>query len=94
MNKNDAGSSTRGVDEKLDTLKDTVKGLVEQGAQKVEEIKTKAVEVKDQAITRGSNMLARVTEVIKAHPLKSVALAFSAGFIGMRLLRRRLTSSR
>ena len=36
MNKNDVGSSTRSVDEKLDTLKDAVKGLVDQGAQKVE----------------------------------------------------------
>jgi ElaB/YqjD/DUF883 family membrane-anchored ribosome-binding protein len=88
MNKNDVGSSTRNVDDKLDTLKDTVKGLVDQGAQKVDEIKTKVVEVKDEAVTRGSAMLGRVTQMIKAHPLKSVAIAFGAGYIGMRLFRR------
>jgi len=88
MNKNDAGSSTREADEKFDALKGAVKGLVDQGAQKVEEIKTKVVEVKDQAITRGSDMLDRATQMIKAHPLKSVAIAFGAGYFGMRLFRR------
>lgn len=88
MNKNDAGSSTRDGDEKLDALKGAVKGLVDQGAQKIDEIKTKVVEVKDQAITRGSDMLDRATQMIKAHPLKSVALAFGAGYFGMRLFRR------
>ena len=88
MNKNDAGSSTREVDEKLDAIKGAVKGLVDQGAQKVDEIKTKVVEVKDQAITRGSDMLERATQMIKAHPLKSVAIAFGAGYFGMRLFRR------
>lgn len=88
MNKNDVGSSTRSADEKLDTFKDAVKGLVDQGAQKVDEIKTKVVEVKDQAITRGSDLLDGATQMIKAHPLKAVAIAFGAGYFGMRLLRR------
>jgi hypothetical protein len=49
MNKNgmtDVGSTTRMVDEKIDSLKDTVKGLADQGAQKVDAFKTKVIEAK------------------------------------------------
>jgi len=91
MNKNgmaDQGSATHAVDEKIDSLKETVKGLVDQGAQKVDAIKTRVVEVKDQAYTRGSDVLDRTTALIKAHPIKAVAIAFGAGYVGMRLFRR------
>lgn len=91
MNKNgmtDVGSTTHGVDEKLDNLKDSVKGIVDQGAQRVDALKTKVVEVKDQAVSRGSDVLERMAGMIKAHPLKSVGIAFLAGYLGMRLLRR------
>jgi ElaB/YqjD/DUF883 family membrane-anchored ribosome-binding protein len=82
----DAGST--GVEEKVDSLRDTVKGLVDQGAEKVDAIKSKVVEAKDQAINRGGDMLDRTTDMIKANPIKSVAIAFAAGYIGMRLFRR------
>lgn len=91
MNKNgmaDQGSTTHGVDDKIDSLKETVKGLVDQGAHKVDAIKTKVIEAKDQAYTRGSDVLDRATLLIKAHPIKAVAVAFGAGYLGMRLFRR------
>jgi ElaB/YqjD/DUF883 family membrane-anchored ribosome-binding protein len=85
----DAGSSvgSQTVDEKVESIKDAVKGLVDQGAQKVDAIKAKVVEAKDQAFSRGGDILDRATDVIKAHPIKSVAIAFAAGYIGMRLFR-------
>jgi ElaB/YqjD/DUF883 family membrane-anchored ribosome-binding protein len=76
------------IEERIDSLKDTVKGIVDQGAQKVDAIRSKVVEAKDQAIDRGSDAIDRVTEMIKAHPIKSVAIAFAAGYVGMRLFRR------
>lgn len=87
MNKNGMDTGNR-VDEKLDSLKDTVKGIVDQGAEKVDALKSKVVEVKDQAFNRGGDMVDRVTAMIKAHPIKAVAIAFGAGYIGMRLFRR------
>jgi ElaB/YqjD/DUF883 family membrane-anchored ribosome-binding protein len=89
MNKNgmtDVGGAR--LDEKVDSIKESVKGLVDQGAQKVDAIKNKAVEVKDQAFDRGGDLLDRMTGMIKAHPIKAVAIAFGAGYIGMRLFRR------
>jgi ElaB/YqjD/DUF883 family membrane-anchored ribosome-binding protein len=88
MNKNDAGSTAHSTDEKIDALKGAVKGLVDQGAQKVDAIKAKVVEAKDEAITRGGDAIERMTDLIKANPIKSVAIAFGVGYIGMRLFRR------
>jgi len=88
MNKNDVGSAAQSTDEKLDTLKGAVKGLVDQGVRKVDALKNKAAEAKEEAIARGSNILERVTDLIKAHPIKAVAVAFGVGYLGMRLFRR------
>jgi ElaB/YqjD/DUF883 family membrane-anchored ribosome-binding protein len=90
MNKNgmaDQGSA-HGVEDKIDSLKETVKGLVDQGAQKIDAIKSTVVEAKDQAFTRGGDVLDRATALIKKHPIKAVAIAFGAGYVGMRLFRR------
>jgi ElaB/YqjD/DUF883 family membrane-anchored ribosome-binding protein len=91
MNKNgmtDVGATSRTIDEKLDSLKHTVKDVVDQGAQRAGELKSKAVEIKDAAIRRGGDAVDSVSDLIKAHPLKAVAIAFATGYIGMRLLRR------
>lgn len=91
MNKNgmtESGTATHGVEDKIDAIKDSVKGFVDQGAQKVDAIKSKVVDVKDQAFTRGNDLIDRVTDMVKAHPLKAVGIAFGAGYLGMRLFRR------
>jgi len=92
MTKNGMTGETHGVDEAIDSIKETVKQTVksyaDHGAQTVDAIKSKVVEAKDQAVTRGNDVLARITELIKAHPFKAVGIAFGAGYIGMRLFRR------
>lgn len=88
MNKNSIDAGANGVDDKIDSLRDTMKGIVDNGSQKVDALKTKVVEVKDQALTRGSDLLSSVSGLIKEHPLKAIGIAFGAGYIGMRLLRR------
>jgi ElaB/YqjD/DUF883 family membrane-anchored ribosome-binding protein len=91
MNKNgmtDVGSTSRLVDEKLDSLKDTMKEVVDRGAQRADALKTRVVEVKDEAMRRGNDLLDRSVSLIKAHPLKAVGIAFATGYLGMRLFRR------
>ena len=88
MNKSGTSDMGNKVDEKIDSLSNTVKGIVDQGAQKVDELKTKAVEVKDQATTRGNDLIERASEMVRAHPLRSVGIAFGAGYVLMRLFRR------
>ena len=89
MNKNGlTGTEDNSVDDKLDSIRDSVKGYVERGAQKADAIKNKVVEVKDEAVTRGSDALDRLATLVRAHPLKAVGIAFGVGYIGMRLFRR------
>lgn len=89
MNKNGfTGTEDNNVEEKLDSIRDSVKGYVERGAQKADAIKNKVVEAKDEAIHRGSEGLDRLAGLVRAHPLKAVGIAFGLGYIGMRLFRR------
>jgi ElaB/YqjD/DUF883 family membrane-anchored ribosome-binding protein len=44
--------------------------------------------VKDQAMARGGQFMDQATSFIQANPLKSVAIAFGVGYIGMRIFRR------
>ena len=86
MNEPSMGGSH--LDSKLDSLKEKAKDIVDQGSEKVDQIKHRVVEVKDQAMARGNAFLDNVTSLVKANPLKSVAIAFGLGYIGMRLFRR------
>ena len=79
---------THNVDEKIEELGDMLKGFFDQGSQKVDELKSRVIEVKDHTIQRGSDALDRVADLIKTHPLKAIGIAFGAGYIGMRLFRR------
>ena len=89
MNKNGlTGTDDNSVDEKLDSIRDSVKGAVDRGAQKAEAFKNRVVDAKDEVLHRGSQGLDRLAGMIKAHPLKSVGIAFGLGYIGMRLFRR------
>lgn len=82
------GTTGSNLDAKLDTLKEKARDIVDQGSVKVDQLKHRVVEVKDQAVARGGAFLDDVTALIKANPLKSIAIAFGVGYIGMRLFRR------
>lgn len=91
MNKNGitgSGAVTGTLDDKLDSLRDSMKGVVDQGAQRVDQLKSRLIDVKDEAISRGGDLLTQATNLIKEHPLKSIAIAFGAGYLGMRIFRR------
>ncbi|HLL25883.1 MAG TPA: hypothetical protein VK427_27280 [Kofleriaceae bacterium] len=87
---NGSGNKTNVMNEggKLDHLKDNVKNLVDQGHEKVDQLKSKVMDVKDEAVTRGNVALDRATDFIRANPMKAVGIAFGVGYVGMRLFRR------
>ena len=84
MENRDNGTGST-LDNKLDSIKESVKGLVDENRQK---IKSRVIDAKDQAMARGNLYVDRVTDMIKANPLKAVGIAFGVGYIGMRLFRR------
>jgi ElaB/YqjD/DUF883 family membrane-anchored ribosome-binding protein len=82
-------SGNEGVgQQRLDSIKDSVKGIVDQGQEKVHQFRDRVVDAKQQAVSKGNEYLERVTEFIRANPLKSVGIAFGVGYIAMRLFRR------
>jgi ElaB/YqjD/DUF883 family membrane-anchored ribosome-binding protein len=84
MENRDNGT-TGSLDNRLEDIKDSVKGLVDENRQK---IKNRVIDAKQQVVTRGNMYVDRVTDMIKANPLKAVGIAFGVGYIGMRLFRR------
>ena len=81
-------TKNQSFDQRVDTLKENVKGLVEQGQDKVHDLKTKATEIKDQAVQKGGAFLDQTRENIRMHPLAAVGIAFGVGYVLMRIFRR------
>ena len=88
MNNGNQNNGTGAMHDRLDSIKERARGLVDQGQEKVSELKSKVGDVKDQAFTRGHALMDRATDFIRENPLKSVGIAFGIGYIGMRLIRR------
>ena len=91
MNKNGTittPETTGRFEERIEGIKESVKGFVDKGEKRVDEIRTRVVEVKDQAMTKGNAFLGQAETFIKANPMKAVGIAFGVGYIGMRLFRR------
>lgn len=72
----------------IDQIKESVRGLVDRGQEQAGALRDRAVEVKDQVLTRSNAVLDQATTYIRDNPLKSVGIAFGVGYIGMRLFRR------
>lgn len=74
----------------IDQIKESVRGLVDRGQEQAGALRDRAVEVKDQVLTRSNAVLDQATAYIRNNPLKSVGIAFGVGYIGMRLFRRQV----
>jgi len=90
MTKNDTTveNPPSAIGERIEGIKDSVRGFVDKGEKRAGEIKTRVIEVKDEAMTRGNAVVDKATDFIKANPLKAVGIAFGIGYVGMRLFRR------
>jgi ElaB/YqjD/DUF883 family membrane-anchored ribosome-binding protein len=88
MNSRNNPNGTAAADSKLDSIKDSVKGLVDQGQQKVTEIKDKVNVLQQRARSQGGMYLDKSTAWIKTHPIAAVGIAFGVGYFAMRLVRR------
>ena len=90
MNKQHAGSSasTHSDERNATSVQDSVRALVDQGSETVDAIKSRVGEAR----TKGSAAYARTSSLIKANPLKSVAIAFGVGYVAMRIRTSKLTS--
>ena len=84
MQKN--GSTT--IEGKIDNLKESVRNLVDAGGERAGQLKDRALGVKDQVVESGEVYLNRLTDLIKAHPIAALGIAFGVGYIAIRSLRK------
>lgn len=84
MHKNGTGS----IETKLDSLKESVRNLVDAGGERAGQLKTKAIDVKDSVVENGGAALRKTGSLIKDHPIAAIAIAFGVGYIAIRLLKK------
>jgi ElaB/YqjD/DUF883 family membrane-anchored ribosome-binding protein len=86
-------SPTSGAGAKTaDSIAESVQTLVDQGAETLDTIKARVAEATDGARTRGAQLVDRTSELVTAHPIKSLAIAFGLGYVAMRITTSKLTS--
>jgi ElaB/YqjD/DUF883 family membrane-anchored ribosome-binding protein len=81
MQKNGTGT----LDNKLDTLKESVRNLVDAGHERADSLKSKAIDVKDQVLSNGKAGIEKTSSLVKEHPLAAIGIAFGVGYITMRI---------
>jgi ElaB/YqjD/DUF883 family membrane-anchored ribosome-binding protein len=84
MQKN--GTTTQ--DSRLDAFKEGVRHLVDAGGERAGQIKTKAFDVKDSVVENGGAAIRKAGELIKAHPIAAIGIAFGVGYIAVRVMRK------
>lgn len=75
------------LDQRMDSLKDSMRDFVHSGQDKVGDLADKAKRLSSQARDTGAQALDRTRDLIKAHPIASVAMAFGFGYVMMRIAR-------
>ena len=73
---------------RLDALKESVRGLVEMGSERASAIKDRAIDAKDAVARRGGKAINVMGRLIKDHPLAAIGIAFGIGYLVVRLVRR------
>ena len=84
MQKNGTGS----VDTRIDSLKESVRNLVDAGGERAGQLKTRAVDLKDNVVEQGGIYIRKTGSIIKEHPIAAIGIAFGIGYIAVRLLKK------
>ena len=84
MQKNGTGS----VENRFDSLKESVRHLVDAGGERAGQLKTRAIDAKDSVVENGEVAIRKAGSLIKEHPIAAIGIAFGVGYIAVRLLRK------
>ncbi len=81
-------NGTGAMDNKIETLKESVRNLVDAGGERAGQIKSKALDAKDVVVENGSAAIRQVSSLIKAHPFFAIGIALGVGYVAVRMLRK------
>lgn len=85
MQKNGSASA---LESRIDSLKESVRNLVDAGGEKAGQLKDRAIGAKDTLVENGGAALNRVGALIKEHPFVALGIAFSVGYVAIRMMRK------
>ena len=85
MQKNGSVSS---LEHRLDSLKESVRNLVDAGGERAGNFRSRAVDAKDAVVERGGVAIRHTGSLIKEHPIAAIAIAFGIGYIAVRLVKK------
>lgn len=85
MQKNGSASA---IESRIDSLKESVRNLVDAGGERAGQLKDRALGVKDTVVENSSAALNRLSALIKEHPFAALGIAFGVGYVTIRMLRK------
>jgi ElaB/YqjD/DUF883 family membrane-anchored ribosome-binding protein len=81
-------NGSHGLNERIDALSSDLKHVVDELSSAAASLRHRAAEVGSQAASGAGSLVDRTTRAIKQHPIAAIGLAFGAGYVVMRLVRR------
>ena len=85
MQKNGSASA---LESRIDSLKESVRNLVDAGGEMAGQLKDRAVDAKDSIVENSEAAFKKMTALIKEHPFISLGIAFSVGYVAIRMMRK------
>jgi len=84
MQKNGSAS----LESRIDSLKESVRNLVDAGGEKAGHLKDRAIGAKDTIVENSEAAFKKMTKLIKDHPFISLGIAFGVGYVAIRMMRK------
>ncbi len=81
-------NATTSLDSRLDSLKESVRNLVDAGGERAGQLKTKAIDAKTAVFENGEVAIRKASSFIKEHPIAAIGVAFGIGYVAMRMLKK------
>ena len=80
-------NGTAALENRFDSLKESVRNLVDAGSERADQLKSRAIDLKDSVVDNGEVALQKAGSFIKEHPLAAIGGAFVIGYIAVRLIK-------
>ncbi|HEU4731700.1 MAG TPA: hypothetical protein VFT22_27580 [Kofleriaceae bacterium] len=87
MNSNN-GHATRVLHDRVDAIAGNLKAFIDQVSSTASVVEHRASDVKARTVSTASSFAAMTDKAIQDHPIAAIAIAFGAGYVLTRLVRR------
>lgn len=82
------GHAPEALHERIDSIASGLRDVAEQLSSTVASVKGQASDLTSHAVSRASWLRERASKAIQDHPIAAIGIAFGAGYLIMRMIRR------